>query len=47
MGSLDGKTCRFMPNDIDASLVTHINYGFVVMDRNFEITKFVIYEKNS
>ena len=38
--SLGGKSCRFMPTNIDGSYVTNINYAFAVFDSNFNVKTF-------
>lgn len=38
--TLDGRSCRFTPENIDASHLTHIFYAFAVIDSSYQVVNF-------
>lgn len=40
LDSIDGVSCRFMPENINPKYFTHINYAFAVMNDRFDVTTY-------
>lgn len=40
LDSIDGVSCRFMPENINPKYFTHINYAFAVMNDKFDVTTY-------